>query len=152
MAATATAVAAVALAWAPANAASAGGTTCLLLAGGGARCTADNAEAERIAAANTHVVTVWENPGYTGVGIQYFKPGGGCTAESDFSPADYGFDIPLLNGARWVSSVRKVDTGHCNWVLVGPSGGRSTEVEGDWPRLSELGDGWDNRAVRILVD
>jgi len=125
---------------------------CLLQHGKVTQCTSTTAEMHKLAPAASHVITVGEDPNYGGVGLELWRGAGDCSTESDFSPPDDAFDLPLLNGSRWVSSVRKIDTGHCNWELVGPNGGRSTEVENDWPRLSNLGDGWDNRAVRVLVD
>lgn len=125
---------------------------CLVQPGKSTRCAPSRVEMLSMAPAASHVLNLWEHPNYAGFKLEVWNPAGDCTPESDFSPPDAGADIPLLNGARWVSSVRKIDTGHCNWVLVGPQGARSTEVENDWPRLSNLGNGWDNRAARVLVD
>ncbi|GAA1309846.1 hypothetical protein GCM10009634_75190 [Saccharothrix xinjiangensis] len=125
---------------------------CLVQSGETTRCAPTQAEMLTMAPAASHVLNLWEHPNYEGFHLEVWSPGGDCTPESDFSPADAATDIPLLNGQRWVSSVRKIDTGHCNWVLVGPNGYRSTEVENDWPRLGTLGNNWDNRAARVLVD
>ncbi len=125
---------------------------CLVQPGETTRCASSKAGMLKMAPAASHVLNLWEHPNYTGFHLEAWNPAGDCSEESNFSPPDASTDIPLLNGARWVSSVRKIDAGHCNWMLVGPNGGRSTEVENDWPRLGTLGNGWDNRAVRVLVD
>ncbi|WP_415363266.1 hypothetical protein [Saccharothrix sp. BKS2] len=125
---------------------------CLVQPGETTRCAPTQAEMLDMAPAASHVLNLWEHPNYEGFHLEVWNPNGDCTPESDFSPPDAAANIPLLNGQRWVSSVRKIDTGHCNWVLVGPQGNRSVEVENDWPRLGTLGDGWDNRAARVLVD
>lgn len=151
------AVAAALLAGAPSGAAApakaqAADMFCLVQPGKATKCTSTEAAMRKMAPAASHVLNLWEKPDYDGFHLEVWNPQGACSPESDFSPPDNSGDIPLLNGQRWVSSVRKIDTGHCDWVLVGPNGGRSTEVENDWPRLSNLGDGWDDRAVRVLVD
>jgi hypothetical protein len=132
---------------------------CFVQPGEAARCASTEAGMRAMAPATLiHVLNLWEHPNYEGFRLGLWKepepgyPNIGCSPESNFNPVDQGFDIPLLNGERWVSSVRKINTGHCNWMLVGPNGYRSTEVEDDWARLGTLGNGWDNRAVRVLVD
>jgi hypothetical protein len=139
---------------APAQA-QAAGKFCLVQPGKATQCTSTEAAMRMLAPTASHLLNLWENPNYGGFRLEIWRvaePNGECSTESNFDPPDESFPIPLLNGQRWVSSVRKIDSGHCNWVLVGPNGARSTEVENDWPRLSNLGNGWDDRAVRVLVD
>jgi hypothetical protein len=126
-------------------------THCLLSASGqGMRCASTSAALRTLSpAAITPLVTVFRDRNYSGPAITYWqKP---CSAESDFSPPDYRAVIrrPLR---QEVSSVLKYTAGHCNWVLVGPNGGTSTEVETSWANLNKLGSGWEDRAVRIRLD
>lgn len=134
---------------------------CLVQPGKAVQCTSTEAAMRELAPAApmSHVLNLWEHPEYQGARMEVWKgqaPGettSDCSGESNFNPPDRNLPILELNGvARWVSSVRKIDTGHCNWMLEGPNGYRSTEVENDWPRLGTLGNGWDNRAVRVLID
>jgi hypothetical protein len=134
---------------------------CFVQPGEATRCASTEAAMREMAPlARKHVLNLWEHPNYEGRHMEVWKepepnyPNIGCSPESDFDPPDEGGNIPPLPGVSgaWVSSVRKIDINRCNWILVGPNGYRSAEVENDWPRLGTLGNGWDNRAVRVLVD
>jgi hypothetical protein len=129
-----------------------------LMEDGGLKCASTEAGMKAMTTqASSHVLNLWSQANYQGFGIEIWRSEGDCTAESNFAPADDDWWIPFAteNGVttrQWVSSVRKIDTGHCNWRLVGPQGNFSTEVENDWPDLRNLGSGWNNRAVRVQVD
>ena len=129
-------------------------TTYCLVQSGQTSCSSTRAAMlEMSPMAASHVLNLWNLANYEGHHVEVWRAAGDCTPESDFNPADNTFDIPFFNGTRqWVTSVRKIDTGHCNWRLIGPNGAVSTEVENDWPNLGTLGTGWNNRAVRIQID
>lgn len=124
---------------------------CLLTrAGEQPRCAASEA-ALRTATGGvgfTALVTVYERRQFNTDGDwkTWYAP---AICSGPTSDIDYVFELGLL--AERVSSVKKYAAGHCNWQLVGPSGGRSTWVEGSWENLANLGGGWEDRAVRIRL-
>lgn len=151
------AVAAALVVSAPAGAAQAeSADVYCLMQQGETTCVRTAAAFSRMApAASSHVLTLWQHDNYEGGNAKFYRGEGDCSPESDFNPPDDSWAIPPLTpgGTRkWVSSVRKIDAGHCNWRLFGDSGGVSTEVENDIPNLDNLGSGWDNRAIGVQVD
>lgn len=137
-----------AFAAAPAQAAT---TTYFCFAGASSTsCTTDEIRFFQTHPTRTLLVTFWDLTNYRGSRAYVYGPRP-CTAESDFGPADYRGSMPAGLSAK-ASSVTKYDAGHCNWVLVGPQGGDSTEVEGSRADLGALGSGWSNRAVGFKLD
>lgn len=126
-----------------------GGQHCLVpKAGEQARCAATEAELEEMSAtATTAIVTVYVKRNYNPDGgwiTWYREPCSGPVGD-----LDYSFGLSPYN--KEISSVKKYADGHCNWQLEGPAGNRSTWVEGSWANLNNLGNGWEDRAVKIRL-
>ncbi len=104
-------------------------------------------------------LTLWEN-GTIGSGnsleiwIDQGNSGDTCSATTGdidaviYLPGDFNGIKGFQNVA---SSVDDIAARHCDWQLVGSGGARSTWVQNDYAPLSQLGNGWDNRSVRVRL-
>jgi hypothetical protein len=123
----------------------AGGKHCLL-SPGGLSCYASAEDVHQVAPAAQYLVTVWSGYNQQGPTSRSIY---GPTCSEDVGNIDYYLGLGPVAGIG--SSVTKHSGSNCNWQLEGPNGGRSTWVEGSRDNLANLGDGWDNRAVNILL-
>lgn len=143
-----TAVLAVGLAGvmaAPAQAAPAPAKACVLdITSGAVSCRASVGEIDRLVTAKraTNLVRFWDGLNMTGASLTVSGPV--CSATTTDIDLPFTSLFPL---EQQVGSVTKFAAGHCNWQLRGAAGATSTWVEGSWPDLRNLGDGWNNRAV-----
>jgi hypothetical protein len=116
-----------------------------LLSSGSLTCYATAADVRQVAPAAQNLVRVWANRSYSGAYTNIYGP----TCSESTTDLDFDTDLGPLRGRG--SSVTKYSGSNCNWQLQGPNGARSTWVEGSRANLAALGNGWEDRAVRIRI-